>query len=108
MKILDPEFNINWYQFSGGGTVTGLEKKYGLYVSPNPAREYLSLNIDSRIFDAENSLTIRNLSGQEVFTKTAMTPIDFKHIAIGELAAGLYILDLEMGSSGWKRKVIIE
>lgn len=77
---------------------------------PNPAKSYLSVEYSI----SENSnvkLTLINLNGQVIksIVKTNQSAGDYKEtIALSQVPAGMYIVELKVGNNVSKRKLIIE
>lgn len=108
VKVLDPEFNFNWYQFSYIGVVSGLPHSGKTMIYPNPTSRYLSLEPIDGEMDGSNFLKVINLGGQEVYFKENLKRVEARRIDLGHLPAGLYMVEWRQGSKADLFKLIIQ
>jgi endoglucanase len=107
VKILQPEFNINWYRFSE--TAQGLEdtkeKVFGLY--PNPAHDQVLVQVPGSA-GKRKILTMRSGSGLLVGKYEIADVAVSRTLYVGNLARGLYFIEMEMGNTIYRDKLIIQ
>ena len=72
-------------------------------ISPNPAKEYI--NIEFKKYDYIDVLTIFDVNGKEVRTKTNFYG---GTIDVADLPSGIYIIVCKIGKEGYSQKLIIE
>jgi hypothetical protein len=107
VKILLPEFNINWFRFSE--TAQGIHEDTGSVFSifPNPAKDEISVLVPA---SSGQTKTIRISSSTGLLMKTveiAQSEIS-KKIAVGEFSKGLYMVELEMAGVVYRNKLIVQ
>ncbi len=107
VKILQPEFNMNWYRFSetSQGVRDEESNVFGLY--PNPANENVTIIIPE---SADVKKPIRILSANGKVVKSDEMPGDSreKNLFVGDLTKGFYIVELEMAGRIIRNKLIIQ
>ena len=107
VKILQPEFNMNWYRFSetSQGVRDEESNVFGLY--PNPANENVTIIIPE---SADVKKPIRILSANGKVVKSDEMPGDSreKNLFVGDLPKGFYIVELEMAGRIIRNKLIIQ
>ena len=103
VNIVDPEFNVNWFNFTftDSGSVLD-ETPKGALVFPNPASDKLNIHPDS---EESWLLELWSLDGKRVFSKKS-THDD--QVSLGELPEGLYILNLKSGHTAYKQKILLK
>jgi hypothetical protein len=84
-------------------TIVGIEENISsrVVVRPNPAIDFVSIYANEL-----TNLSIISLTGQTVLTETAFG--NEKHIGIGHLPAGMYIVQIEAGGSLKTERLIIQ
>ena len=107
VKILQPEFNMNWYRFSetSQGVRDEESNVFGLY--PNPANENVTIIVPE---SAKIQKSIRLLSANGKVVKSDEMPGDSreKNLFVGDLPKGFYIVELEMAGRIIRSKLIIQ
>ena len=74
-------------------------------VSPNPAREYITLKINKLGAHPKNyQLRLMNLSGQTILTKTTANLENF-HFPLNEIPSGLYLMQIQTNNGFWTEKL---
>lgn len=106
IKILQPEFNINWFSFTDAGV--GVEEResqvFSLY--PNPACDQLSILIPGSA-GVNKIFNIISSNGVRVKRIEATDNEESKRVYIGDLPRGLYIVELMMNNRVSHRKLVI-
>ncbi len=74
-------------------------------ISPNPARSYLNVGLPVSIVN-QATLTLRDMSGRTVLTRRAASQRE--PLQVGNLAAGMYLLEIRAGNEAIQRKVSIQ
>ncbi len=110
VNIIQPEFNINWYRFAKPGIINSLNEAHQgrLIIYPNPAGEYLFLDVPSDDFSIDNSLSLWELNGRLVFHRYGLPSGELKRVNLNGLPSGLYLVMLSMNDKTWKNKLIVE
>jgi hypothetical protein len=107
VKILQPEFNMNWYKFTDASQ--GIEENESSHftVFPNPANQDVTILIPGSS-GVKKNLNIRSVNGIKIqgigISETEVS----KRIFIGDLPAGLYIIELEINGSVFRNKLIVQ
>ena len=80
-----------------------------MVVFPNPSKGKFILNI-SDLKDREARLKVYNLNGKEIYQESFYTNRDLfsKPVDIGQVANGLYIVEVETISGIYREKIIIQ
>ncbi len=107
VKILQPEFNMNWYRFSETSQGIGDEQENVFSVFPNPANENVTILIPE---SSGKKKSMRMLSANGKVVKITDIP-DLStetRVFVGDLPAGLYIVELEMAGRLFRNKLIIQ
>ena len=104
VKILQPEFNMNWYKFELVQGIIELNRQ-GMNIYPNPASEELTIEIPGSS-GKQKTIYFRALNGTLVKT-AALSGAIAQTISVRELPAGFYIADVVMSGTTWRRKVVI-
>jgi aryl-phospho-beta-D-glucosidase BglC (GH1 family) len=107
VKILQPEFNMNWYRFSE--TSQGINDEDGNVFSmfPNPATENVTILIPE---SSGKKKSIRMLSANgKVIRITDIDDLSTEtRVFVGDLTGGFYIVELEMAGRIFRSKLIIQ
>jgi aryl-phospho-beta-D-glucosidase BglC (GH1 family) len=107
VKILQPEFNMNWYRFSE--TSQGINDEDGNVFSmfPNPATENVTILIPE---SSGKKKSIRMLSANgKVIRITGIDDLSTEtRVFVGDLTGGFYIVELEMAGRIFRSKLIIQ
>jgi hypothetical protein len=110
LRIVAPEFNVNWIKFTGG-VVSSTEKKQRqgkLNVYPNPTQKMLNIELPESIYRTNNALSIRQLNGTLVKRLEHASIEQVKSINIDGLSAGIYLIEFETKGYFWSNKVLIK
>jgi len=107
VKVLQPEFNMNWYKFTE--TSTGIQDETASVFSafPNPANDVVSIVIPGSA-GLKKTLTILSSNGKSVRRVEITNSEVAKKVFVGDMARGLYILELEMGGKIMRSKLILQ
>jgi len=107
IKILQPEFNINWFNITESGV--GIEEReshvFSLY--PNPACDQLSILIPGS-HNVKKIFTLISVSGIPAKKTEVSDMEELKTIFVGDLPKGMYIVKMEMGNKNYHRKLVIQ
>jgi hypothetical protein len=107
IKILQPEFNINWFNITESGV--GIEERespvFSLY--PNPACDQLSILIPGS-HNVKKIFTLISVSGIPAKKTEVSDMEELKTIFVGDLPKGMYIVKMEMGNKVYHRKLVIQ
>ncbi|MEI6888934.1 MAG: carbohydrate-binding protein [Bacteroidales bacterium] len=107
VKILQPEFNMNWYRFTDKSQGIELNTAADFSIYPNPARNILTVEI-ARSKGQRKSLSFRNLNGVLMKkTELSMTD-DSQTIDLGDIPKGFYFLELDVSGTIYRSKLIIQ
>ncbi len=104
VKILQPEFNLNWYKFELVQGIMELDRQ-GMNIYPNPASEELTIEIPESS-GKQKTIYFRALNGTLIKT-AALSGAIAQTISVRDLPAGFYIADVEMSGTKWRRKLVI-
>ncbi len=110
VRIVQPEFNINWFRFLGADIISGTEKRKqgSLKIYPNPADKRLNVELPDLAYSAGNSLSVRTVGGMLVKCCELLTKDKIQHIALDDLPAGLYIIELALKNEIYSNKFIVK
>ncbi|WP_019039301.1 T9SS type A sorting domain-containing protein [Psychroflexus tropicus] len=78
-----------------------------LSVFPNPATNFISLEIPNLSNDASHTLQLFNLTGQLVFEKSITSESELQNIEVSNLKTGLYLLKLSNNDQSLTKKLMI-
>ncbi len=107
VKIMDPEFNINWYRFSDKGIGLQMIPSHNLRVFPNPAAEELTVEMPSGTHSV-HFLSFLSLNGKVVKRMDLDAGMDFQTIYIGDLPKGFYLMEMESNGLVSRQKLLIQ
>jgi endoglucanase len=107
IKILQPEFNLNWYRFSETSQGVGDNESNVFTVFPNPANDMISVLIPGSS-GQRKVLTMRSSNGILVKTIEISESEVSKKIFVGDLQKGFYIIEMEMAGTLYRNKLIIQ
>ena len=107
VKIMQPEFNMNWYRFTERGQGTSEMDRTDLKIFPNPVTDELTLEIPG-MTSQKKMLVIRSMSGLIVMKKELSGSSESLKIFVGDLTKGIYILELEMSGMIRRSKLIVQ
>jgi len=110
VTILQPEFNINWFNFLDYKSVTGFDimNRISVDMYPNPTAGYLTIQIPDNLLVKDPSFFIRSTSGATVRT-IHFAKIDSNseiQVDVKNLKPGIYIVEFLNGNNSWFGKFI--
>jgi hypothetical protein len=107
VKILQPEFNMNWYRFSE--TSQGVQDTESPVFSmfPNPANDIVTILIPGSS-GQNKKVAIRSTNGILMRTVEISDSEMSKQVFVGDLPKGMYIVELEMTGSIFRNKLILQ
>ncbi len=96
MRIIQPEFNINWFRFLPS-IVTSVENelKMSLKIYPNPTEAGITIEVPEAIQHQEKIFSIVSSSGVIVKNNIALGNNPLLNISLDELAPGMYFIKLK-------------
>lgn len=107
IKILQPEFNLNWYFFNEIIPDTVIDEEKEIRIYPNPTRNKLNIDIP-KSKGQRKRLSIHAVNGR-IVREQDLIPADEKYeTEIGSLGAGMYIVELQIAGNVWRSKLLIE
>jgi endoglucanase len=107
VKILQPEFNLNWYNFteSSAGISDKANTAFSMY--PNPASNEVSILFPNSIRQ-KKTIILRSAGGILMKRTEATAMEESKKISVGDLPRGLYIVEVEMDGRFYRNKLILQ
>jgi hypothetical protein len=107
VKILQPEFNMNWFQFteSSAGISDNANKVFSIY--PNPANNEVSILIPGST-GKKKAIMLRSSGGILVRRTETSASEESKKLSVGDLPRGLYIVEVEMDGRFYCNKLILQ
>jgi hypothetical protein len=107
IKIISPEFNMNWYKFTEKGLGTGDLNNDKKKIYPNPATNELIIELPGSA-GQHKSLLFRTMNGTVVKEVSIPAYSDSQIINITDLPKGFYILEINVSGIIWHEKLIIQ
>ncbi|RAV98333.1 carbohydrate-binding protein [Pseudochryseolinea flava] len=108
VSVLQPEFNLNWYEFGEPDVISSNEEKTGsLNLFPNPTSGELYIDFPKEAYSLKNSLIIRSIAGTSVRNLEQLSYENFTRQNVADLSAGLYIVEFSMNGKTFRSKVIL-
>ena len=107
VKILQPEFNLNWYKFTENSTGIEEDANSIFNVFPNPANDILSVIILGSA-GQRKTIKIWTSNGALVRTIEVANSEITKRLFVGNIPKGLYIVELEMSGIIIHHKLILQ
>ena len=107
VKIVKPEFNMNWYRFSEKGQGVSETGRHDIKIFPNPATDEINIEIAGSA-GHQKTLVIRSLNGVGMMERELSVSTESQKIFIGDLPKGFYILELEMEGMIRRTKLIVQ
>jgi endoglucanase len=110
LKINKPEFNLNWIKFTSVIINSIPELTPGsLGIYPNPAAQFVKIHAPVQIRQSHNGLVrIRSITGMLVRKFENVNLKNSADIFVGDLPAGLYVIQYFSGGKIWSNKLMIE
>lgn len=108
LKILQPEFNINWFRFLEADVISGTEdnQQGSLNMYPNPVDQVLNIELPEPLSHQKYTLSIRSLTGSTANSTTVYPTEPIMTISTGDLPAGMYFIELACQKKFWRSKFI--
>ena len=107
VRILKPEFNMNWYKFTDKSQGTPVISGQEINIFPNPVRDELTIESpNSR--GLKKLLIVRNLNGLLIKEMELSPAQESQQIYVGDLPKGFYFLELEISGTIHRSKLIIQ
>jgi endoglucanase len=108
VKINKAGLNMNWFKFTQV-VIDGIkdDRQGSLNVYPNPTDSHLTIEVPGQ-YNKENVLSIRSATGSLLKHNERLSNQALKKFYVGDLPAGLYILEFSMGDKIWQNKFIIQ
>ncbi|MBK7172051.1 MAG: carbohydrate-binding protein [Bacteroidales bacterium] len=110
VKIMKPEFNINWYRFTKiaeEDTVVNPNKNIRIFPNPlNKNENKLKIEMPESKGN-DKTLSIMSLNGALLRQETLESADENYTIMLNTLSSGLYILELTNGNETWRSKLTI-
>lgn len=108
VRILQPEFNLNWFEFTKK-VITDIPQPAtrAFRVYPNPTDSVLNISMSEQV-DKRNRITIRDLQGKEVKEIKDFNFKDLSGVSVSSLPDGVYVIELRAGNKRWQDKFIVK
>ena len=107
LKILQPEFNLNWYRFTENSTGIQEDKNSGFLLFPNPSNEVITILIPGSAGQAK-TISIWTATGALVESIEVADSEVSKKLFVGDMPKGLYIIKMEMAGKIFRSKLILQ
>ena len=107
VKILQPEFNLNWYRFTQNSTGIEEDDNSGFLVFPNPANDVVTVLIPGSTGHSKNIILWSSTGALVQSIEVANTEVS-KKLFVGNLPKGLYVVKLEMPGKIVRSKLILQ
>ncbi len=107
VKILKPEFNMNWYKFTEKGQGIIVNKSQAINVFPNPATDELTIETPN-VTGKKKSIIFRTLNGVMIKTMELSASEESQKIFIADLPMGFYFLEVEISGTIHRTKLIVQ
>ncbi len=106
VKVIQPEFNMNWYKFTDSSIGIREDEKATLTIYPNPANDVISIPIPGYAGNRK-TISLRSFTGSLAKTIEVSDSEALKKIFVGDLPRGLYIVELEISGKIFRSKLIL-
>lgn len=107
IKVLQPEFNLNWYMFNEIVYDTTINQNNDIRIYPNPSKEKLNIDIP-KSKGQKKKLSIHSVSGRIVSEQELLPASETYETTISNLASGVYIVELQVNGSVWRSKLLVD
>lgn len=107
VKILQPEFNMNWYSFTENSAGISENSNPVFNMFPNPANDVVSILMPGTS-GLKKTFTLRSVNGLVMKRSEAAASDESKQFFVGEMPKGLYIMEMEMAGHIYRNKLIIQ
>ncbi len=108
VKILKPEFNLNWYKFTEKGLGSSEITEPEIKIYPNPCFGEFTLEIPTLNRQKNNILLFRNLNGLVMKSMELTETGESLRIDTRDLQKGFYFIELEISGKICRAKLIIQ
>ncbi len=106
VKIVQPEFNMNWYTFTESGVGISEDASAAFFIYPNPAKEGVTVTIPETT-KIKKTLQVRSFSGIRMKKFEIADNVTLKYITVDDLPRGLYVIEMEMAGKVYRKKLIV-
>jgi hypothetical protein len=106
VKILQPEFNLNWFRFTENTIGIQEDARSVFTVFPNPANDVVSILIPGST-GQKKTVTLKSSNGSVVETVEVADSEVTKKLFVGNIPKGFYIVELEMSGKIFRSKLIL-
>jgi endoglucanase len=108
LKIVQPEFNLNWLKFTKT-VINGIEKKSqgSLNIFPNPVHKMLHIELPET-FREDSTISIISLNGELVRHQGLSVKDLQQDFYVGDLATGIYRIELKSNGKVWSNRFIVQ
>ena len=106
VKIIKPEFNMNWYQFTEIVQDTTVTGNKGIRIYPNPVRSELKVEIPGSK-GKQKSLAIHSMSGSLILKYDLASSQETYNLNTINMVAGFYIVELNIAGTKWHSKLTV-
>lgn len=107
VKILQPEFNMNWYRFSETGLSVEEVKSEEIQIYPNPAKDFITVIIPKGE-NKKKTLSLYSVSAGKVRSITFSENELTKKMFVQDLPRGMYIAEYEINGIQQRSKIILQ
>ncbi len=107
VKILQPEFNLNWYKFTETGLGIAEETSSMFTVFPNPAIDFVSVVVPGSS-GKKKVISLRASNGVLLRSMEMASGEVSKKLNTDDLPAGLYIVELDLEGTITRKKLIVQ
>ena len=107
VKILQPEFNMNWYKLSETSHGLSDNESHVFSLFPNPTNDLITINIPGSS-GKKKILTIDTINGIPLKTIEITASETGKTFSVKELRKGFYIVNLDLAGIVHRNKLIIQ
>jgi hypothetical protein len=106
MTVLQPGFNINWFNFNYSDqnlSISDVSSDSSINFYPNPTNSILHLNLSSnRIID---SVTVFDVNGREIFHQNSKNNKSSQDLNLSNFSSGMYVIRVRSGSELYHGKI---
>ncbi|MEI6575329.1 MAG: carbohydrate-binding protein [Bacteroidota bacterium] len=107
VKVIQPEFNMNWYKFTEKIIDTIPQKIKQIKVFPNPASDAITVETTGYL-GSKKTIYFRTLNGMLAKEIKLSASKESEEVFIGDLAKGMYLIELELPGTTWKTKLTVQ
>ena len=107
MTVLQPGFNLNWFNFNYSDLNLGIDDNNSditmLKIHPNPVKEDLYIDLQSKTIDA---VLLFDLNGRQIFQRNFKDSSSSVQLILPNLETGLYLVHIISNNQTYQRKLI--